>query len=73
MIDTPMILSAGRRTEVPPRRRWPGAVHRSKEEIEELPGLIDRYPMDVELDAVAPMVMKRNLGRLYDLLTPSPR
>jgi len=45
----------------------------SKEEIEELPGLIDKYPMDVELDAVAPMVMKRNLGRLYDLLAPSPR
>jgi hypothetical protein len=27
----------------------------SKEEVEELPGLIDRHPMDLELDAVAPM------------------
>lgn len=40
----------------------------SKEELQALPGLVDRYPMDVQLDEMAPMVMRNNLGRLYDLL-----
>jgi glyoxylase-like metal-dependent hydrolase (beta-lactamase superfamily II) len=40
----------------------------SKDEVQALPGLIDRYPMDVHLDEMAPMVMRNNLGRLYDLL-----
>ena len=40
----------------------------SKEEVQALPGLIDRFPMDVHLDEMAPMVMRNNLGRLYDLL-----
>jgi cyclase len=40
----------------------------SKEELQALPGLVDRYPMDVHLDELAPMVMRNNLGRLYDLL-----
>ncbi len=39
----------------------------SKEELQALPGL-DRYPMDVQLDEMRPMVMRINLGRLYDLL-----
>jgi glyoxylase-like metal-dependent hydrolase (beta-lactamase superfamily II) len=43
----------------------------TKDEVQALPGLIDKYPMDVELDAVAPMVMRNNLGRLYDLLAPA--
>lgn len=44
----------------------------SKEELQALPGLVDRYPMDVQLDELAPMVMRNNLGRLYDLLaTPA--
>ena len=40
----------------------------TKEELQALPGLVDRYPMDVQLDEMAPMVMRINLGRLYDLL-----
>jgi len=40
----------------------------SKDEVQALPGLIDRYPMDVHLDEMAPGVMRNNLGRLYDLL-----
>jgi glyoxylase-like metal-dependent hydrolase (beta-lactamase superfamily II) len=40
----------------------------SKEELQALPGLVDRYPMDVQLDELAPMVMRNNLGRLYDVL-----
>lgn len=43
-----------------------------KDELQALPGL-RRYPMDVHLDEMEPMVMKLNLGRLYDLLSePEP-
>jgi cyclase len=45
----------------------------TKEEIQALPGLIDRYPMDIHLDELAPMVMRNNLGRLYDLLAQPAR
>ena len=52
------------------RRYAQDAIDRglSKEELQALPGLVDRYPMDVQLDEMAPMVMRNNLGRLYDLL-----
>lgn len=43
----------------------------TKDEVQALPGLIDKYPMDVHLDEMAPMVMRINLGRLYDLLAPA--
>jgi cyclase len=52
------------------RRYAQDAIDRgaTKEELQALPGLVDRYPMDVQLDELAPMVMRMNLGRLYDLL-----
>jgi cyclase len=37
--------------------------------VDQLPGLLDRYPMDVGLEAVLPRVMKLNIGNLYDYLT----
>lgn len=52
------------------RRYAQDAIDRglTKEELQALPGLVDRYPMDVQLDEMAPLVMRNNLGRLYDLL-----
>ena len=52
------------------RRYAQDAIDRgaSKQDLQALPGLVDRYPMDVQLDGLAPMVMRMNLGRLYDLL-----
>ena len=43
----------------------------SKEEAMERLSLLDRYPMDVETDFMGPMVMQRNVSRLYDVLTAS--
>ncbi|MEE8442465.1 MAG: MBL fold metallo-hydrolase [Dehalococcoidia bacterium] len=40
----------------------------SKEEAMEQLSLLDRYPMDVEIEYMGPMVMQRNVSRLYDLL-----
>ena len=43
----------------------------SKEEAMERLSLLDRYPMDVEIDFMGPVVMQRNVSRLYDVLTAS--
>ena len=40
-----------------------------EESVSTLTGMIDRYPMDVEPAALAPMVMGINAGNLYDFLT----
>jgi cyclase len=40
-----------------------------EESVSTLTALIDRYPMDVEQAALAPMVMGINAGNLYDYLT----
>ena len=39
------------------------------ESVSTLTDMIDRYPMDVEQAALAPMVMGINAGNLYDYLT----
>jgi len=41
----------------------------TKEEAVEKLSLLDRYPMDVEIDFMGPMVMKWNVNRLWDVLT----
>jgi cyclase len=49
-----------------------GAIGRgmSKEEcLTNLTALMDRYPMDVEQDGMAPRVMQLNVANLYDFLT----
>lgn len=49
-----------------------GAVDRGmsrQEAVDSLPGLHDRYPMDVGLDSVKQRVMQLNVGNLYDYLT----
>jgi cyclase len=48
-----------------------GAIDRgmSKESTVEELFLLDRYPMDIEIDFVGPMVMKWNVHRLWDVLT----
>jgi glyoxylase-like metal-dependent hydrolase (beta-lactamase superfamily II) len=40
-----------------------------EEAIERLTDFTARYPMDVEQDGMAPMVMRRNVANLYDYLT----
>jgi cyclase len=40
-----------------------------EESVSTLTAMIDRYPMDVEQAALAPMVMGINAGNLYDYLT----
>lgn len=39
------------------------------EAVERLTDLTDRYPMDVEQDGMAPMVMRLNVANLYDYVT----
>jgi len=39
------------------------------EAVAHLTAMTDRYPMDVEQDGMAPMVMRMNAGNLYDYLT----
>ena len=39
------------------------------EAVASLTGMIDRYPMDVEQDGMAPMVSRINTANLYDYLT----
>jgi cyclase len=39
--------------------------------VAELNSMTDRYPMDVEQDGMAPMVMKLNVANLHDYLTGS--
>ena len=49
-----------------------GAVDRGmtrEEAVAALTDMTDRYPMDVEQDGMAPMVMRINAGNLYDFLT----
>lgn len=41
----------------------------SKEEAVEQLSLLDRYPMDIEIDFMGPMVMQWNVSRLWDVLT----
>ncbi len=41
----------------------------SRKEAQEEISFLDRYPMDVGLAATGPEVMRRNAGRLYDLLS----
>ena len=40
-----------------------------EEAVAALTKMTDRYPMDVEQDGMAPMVMRMNAGNLYDFLT----
>ena len=40
-----------------------------EEAVANLTKMTDRYPMDVEQDGMAPMVMRLNAGNLYDYLT----
>jgi hypothetical protein len=37
--------------------------------VASLTAMTDRYPMDVEQDGMAPMVMKLNVANLYDYVT----
>ena len=39
--------------------------------VASLTAMTDRYPMDVEQDGMAPMVMKLNVANLYDYVTGS--
>jgi len=58
-------------------REWVDYVRRhaverglSKEQaVAELAAMTDRYPMDVEQDGMAPMVMRMNVANLYDFAT----
>ncbi|MBW1767561.1 MAG: MBL fold metallo-hydrolase [Deltaproteobacteria bacterium] len=43
----------------------------SKEEAMERISFLDRYPMDIGLDAIGPEVQRMNVDRLYDLLKES--
>jgi len=40
-----------------------------EESVAALTAMTDRYPMDVEQEGMAPMVMRINAGNLYDFLT----
>ena len=40
-----------------------------EEAVVRLTGMTDRYPMDIEQEGMAPLVMKRNVANLYDYLT----
>jgi cyclase len=40
-----------------------------EEAIVKLTAMTDRYPMDIEQEGMAPLVMKRNIANLYDYLT----
>ncbi len=40
-----------------------------EEAVAALTDMTERYPMDVEQDGMAPMVMRINAGNLYDFLT----
>lgn len=50
-----------------------GAIDKGmgKEEAVEQLSLLDRYPMDIGIDFMGPMVMKWNVNRLWDVLTTS--
>jgi glyoxylase-like metal-dependent hydrolase (beta-lactamase superfamily II) len=39
------------------------------EAMDQLTAMTDRFPMDVGQDAMAPMVMRQNVGNLFDYLT----
>ena len=55
-----------------PERCPPNEQHRQKEQcVAGLTAMTDRYPMDVEQDGMAPMVMKLNAANLYDYVTES--
>lgn len=41
----------------------------SKEEAQARISFLDRYPMDIGLEAIGPAVQQMNVGRLYDLLS----
>jgi hypothetical protein len=46
------------------------------EAVARLTAMTDRYPMDVEQEGMAPMVMRMNVANPYDYLTgawPSPQ
>ncbi|MEJ2130508.1 MAG: MBL fold metallo-hydrolase, partial [Gammaproteobacteria bacterium] len=52
---------------------WKRYVSRARDDgmpkdvaVKELTGMIERYPMDVGLDAMAPRVMQMNVANLYD-------
>ena len=42
----------------------------SKEEAQERISFLDRYPMDIGIEALGPEVQRWNVARLYDLLAP---
>ena len=55
---------------------WVDYVHQAVDEgmakddaVASLTAMTDRYPMDVEQDGMAPMVMKLNVANLYDYVT----
>ena len=39
------------------------------EAVDMLTDLTNRYPMDVEQDGMAPMVMRMNVANIYDFVT----
>jgi hypothetical protein len=41
------------------------------EAMDRLTGMTGRFPMDVGQDAMEPIVMRQNVGNLYDYLTRS--
>ena len=41
----------------------------TKEETQERISFLDRYPMDIGIEALGPEVQRWNVARLYDLLT----
>ena len=57
-------------------REWVEAVKKardqgmSKEEAMSRISFLDRYPMDVGLEARGPEVQRMNVARLYDLFSP---
>jgi cyclase len=50
-------------------RRGAGRGLTREQAVAELTAMTDRYPMDVEQDGMAPMVMKLNVANLYDYVT----
>jgi len=50
-------------------RRGAGRGLSREQAVADLTAMTDRYPMDVEQDGMAPMVMKLNVANLYDYVT----
>jgi len=50
-------------------RRGAGRGLSREQAVADLTAMTDRYPMDVEQDGMAPMVMKLNVANIYDYVT----